>query len=201
MISPHAYIHPTAVVESQAEIQDRVKVWHFCHIRDQAVLEHDVSLGKDVYVDTGVRIGHHTRVQNGVSIFQGLEIAPWGFIGPHAIFTNDPAPRVGSKSWKIVPTVLQTGMSIGAGAIIRCGITIGAFAMIGAGAIVTKDVPPFHLAIGFPAHTQQMVCSCGRTFLPIASKDSELIRDCCVQNLVPELLEEVRELMESRRVG
>jgi hypothetical protein len=73
--------------------------------------------------------------------------------------------------------------------------------MIGAGAIVTKDVPPFHLAIGFPAQCHQMVCACGRTFLPIASRDSELVRDCCVQNLVPELLTEAQELMEQRRLG
>jgi carbonic anhydrase/acetyltransferase-like protein (isoleucine patch superfamily) len=92
-------------------------------------------------------------------------------------------------------------MSIGAGAIIRCGITIGAFAMIGAGAIVTKDVPPFHLAVGFPAQCRQMVCSCGRTFLPIATKDSELVRDCCSRNLVPELLAEVQELMKKRRMS
>ncbi len=201
MISPHAFVHSTAVVEPLAEIQDHVKVWHFCHIRENAVLEHHVSLGRDVYVDIGVRVGHHTRIQNGVSVFQGLTVSPWGFIGPHAIFTNDPAPRVGSKSWKIVPTVLETGMSIGAGAIIRCGITIGAFAMIGAGAIVTKNVPPFHLAVGFPAECRQMVCACGQTFLPIATNDKELVRDCCLRNLVPELLTEVQDLMKKRRMS
>ena len=198
MISPRAFIHSSAVIEPQAEIQGEVKVWHFCHIREDAVLEHHVSLGRDVYVDKGVRIGHHTRVQNGVSIYQGLRISPWGFIGPHVIFTNDPAPRVGSKTWKIVPTSLEMGMSIGAGAIIRCGVTIGAFAMIGAGAIVTKDVPPFHLAIGFPAQCSQMTCACGQTFLPIASRDSDLVRECCRQNLESELLNEVQGLMERR---
>jgi acyl-[acyl carrier protein]--UDP-N-acetylglucosamine O-acyltransferase len=201
LISPRAFVHPSAVIENDVEIQDNVKVWHFCHVREHAVIEHDVSLGKDVYIDIGVRVGHHTRIQNGVSVFQGLKISPWGFVGPHVIFTNDPTPRVGSIAWHIVPTRLETGMSIGAGAIIRCGVTIGAFAMIGAGAIVTKDVPPFHLAIGFPAQCHQMVCACGRTFLPIASRDSELVRDCCVQNLVPELLTEAHALMQQRRLS
>jgi UDP-2-acetamido-3-amino-2,3-dideoxy-glucuronate N-acetyltransferase len=201
LISWRAFVHPSAVIETNVEIQDDVKIWHFCHVREHAVIEHHVSLGKDVYVDIGVRIGHHTRIQNGVSVFQGLRISPWGFVGPHVIFTNDPTPRVGSKAWQIVPTGLETGMSIGAGAIIRCGVTIGAFAMIGAGAIVTKDIPPFHLAIGFPAQCHQMVCACGRTFLPIASKDSDLVRECCAQNLVPELLTEVRELMRQRQLS
>lgn len=201
MISPGAFIHPTAILESEIEIYEDVKIWHFCHIRSHAILERHVSLGRDVYVDAGVHIGHHTRVQNGVSLYQGLNIAPWGFIGPHSIFTNDPVPRVGTKSWSIVPTTLETGMSIGAGAIVRCGVTIGAFALIGAGAIVTKDVPPFHLAMGLPAQCHQMICACGRTFLPIASKDSELVRTCCRDNLVPELLEEVEEYMKQRRMS
>lgn len=193
------YAHPTAVVEEGAKLSEDVKVWHFCHVRKGATLERAVSLGKDVYVDTDVRIGHHTRIQNGVSIYQGLEIGAWCFVGPHVIFTNDQTPRVGSKAWKIVPTKLEKGMSIGAGAIIRCGVTVGAFSMIGAGAIVTKDVPAFHLAIGFPAQCHQMVCACGQTFLPIASKDSELLRDCCQNNLLPELMEEVKELLEQRK--
>jgi acetyltransferase-like isoleucine patch superfamily enzyme len=193
------YAHPTAVVEDGANLAEDAKVWHFCHVRKGAILEKAVSLGKDVYVDSGVRIGHHTRVQNGVSIYQGLEIGPWCFVGPHVIFTNDQTPRVGSKAWNIVPTKLEMGMSIGAGAIIRCGVTVGAFAMIGAGAIVTKDVPPFHLAMGFPAQCHQMVCACGQTFLPIATKDAELLRDCCQNNLLPELLVEVKELLAKRK--
>lgn len=195
------YAHPTAIVETGARLEEDVKVWHFCHVRNGAVLERSVSLGKDVYIDCDVKVGHHTRIQNGVSVYQGLEIGPWSFVGPHVIFTNDQTPRVGSRAWKIVPTKLEMGMSIGAGAIIRCGITIGAFAMIGAGAIVTKDVPAFHLAIGFPAQCHQMVCACGQTFLPIASKDSELLRDCCKQNLIPELYEQVDAFLQQRKLA
>lgn len=198
MIANNAFIHPSAYIEADVELQENTKIWHFCHIRNKAVLENSVSVGKDVYIDTGVRVGHHTRIQNGVSIYQGLIIEPWCFIGPHVIFTNDLTPRVGSKHWKLVETTLKKGMSIGAGAIIRCGITIGEFAMIGAGAIVTKDVPAFHLAMGFPAQCHQMVCACGQTFLPIASKNNELLRDCCKTNLLPELYKEAEELLKQR---
>jgi len=193
------YAHPSSFVEEGAILEDDAKVWHFCHVRKGAVLGNSVSLGKDVYIDTGVHVGHHSRIQNGVSVYQGLKIAPWCFVGPHVIFTNDQNPRVGTKSWELVETNLEIGMAIGAGAIIRCGVTIGAFAMIGAGAIVTKDVPPFHLAMGFPAQCHQMVCACGKTFLPIASPDSDLVRDCCKENLVPELYQEVLELMLRRK--
>lgn len=194
-IAKDAYVHPSAYVEAAVEIQEEAKVWHFCQVRKDAVLEKGVSLGKDVYIDAGVRVGHHTRIQNGVSVYQGLKISPWCFIGPHVIFTNDQSPRVGSRSWTLVETTLETGMSIGAGAIIRCGITIGSFAMIGAGAIVTKDVPPFHVAVGFPAQCSQLVCACGQTFLPLSSPKSELLRDCCKKNLVPELYKVAQELV------
>lgn len=197
-----AFVHRTAVIDEGAVLHEGVKVWHFCHVRSTAVIERDVSLGRDVYVDSGVRIGRGSRVQNGVSVFAGLRIAPWCFIGPHVTFTNDLSPRAGKTAWTIVETHLETGSAIGAGAIVRCGITLGAFAMVGAGAIVTKSVPPFHLALGFPAECRQMVCACGETFLPIASTSGELVRDCCKEHLAAEVydvaLQEVSRLRERR---
>lgn len=197
-----AFVHRTAVIDEGAVLHEGVRVWHFCHVRSTAVLERDVSLGRDVYVDSGVRIGRGSRVQNGVSVFAGLRVAPWCFIGPHVTFTNDISPRAGKTSWTIVETQLETGSAIGAGAIVRCGITLGAFAMVGAGAIVTKSVPPFHLALGFPAECRQMVCACGETFLPIASTSGELVRDCCKEHLAAEVYEvalgEVSRLRERR---
>lgn len=184
-----AFVHPTAVIDEGAELGSDVKVWHFCHVRSGAVLGDGVSLGRDVYVDDGVRIGRGSRVQNGVSVFAGLQVAPHCFIGPHAIFTNDQSPRAGKKSWTIVETRMETGSAIGAGAIIRCGITLGSFAMVGAGAIVTKTVPPFHLALGVPAECRQMVCACGETFLPIATTLAEVVRDCCKDHLQAEVYE------------
>ncbi len=151
-------------------------------------MEAQVSLGKDVYVDKDVIVSRGTRVQNGVSLYTGVYVEPWCFIGPHVIFTNDLSPRAGKKSWNIIATTLKAGMSIGAGSVIRCGVTIGGFSLVGAGAIVTKDVPPFHLATGIPAEIKGMVCACGDTHLPLNSPSSELIRDCCRANLTEEVL-------------
>lgn len=181
-------IHSTAHVESGASIDPTARVWHFCHVREGAVLEPLVSIARDVYVDKNVRIGRGSRVQNGVSLYHGLEIGPWCFIGPHAIFTNDPYPRSGKREWELRKTQLRAGMSIGAGCVIRCGLTIGEFAMLGAGAIVTKDVLPFHLAVGFPAVETKAICACGNTQLPLSAPASELIRDCCRKLLEPEVL-------------
>jgi acetyltransferase-like isoleucine patch superfamily enzyme len=183
-----SYIHPTAVVEPNAIVGSGVKVWHFCHVRQGAVLNQGVNLGKDVYVDEAVEIGENSRVQNGVSLYKGLEIAPWCFIGPHVIFTNDQSPRAGNTKWKVVPTKLRIGTSIGAGAIIRCGIELGEFCMIGAGAIVTKDVPAFHLAMGVPAKIEKMICACGQTQSELGSDKKLMIMDCCKTNLDPRAL-------------
>lgn len=191
MASP--YVHPTAIVEDGVELHEDVKIWHFCHVRKGAVLERGVSLGRDVYVDVGVRIGHHTRVQNGISIYQGVKIGPWCFIGPHVIFTNDQVPRVGAKSWKIVETHLRMGASIGAGCVIRCGVELGDFCLVGAGAIVTKSVPPHHLALGFPAKSEKMICFCGQTYRPEGTPVTELLLPCCEENLIPELLNDIKK--------
>ncbi len=181
-------IHPSALVEPGATIDPSAKVWHFCHVREGAVLEPLVSIGRDVYVDKNVRLRRGTRVQNGVSLYFGLEIEPWCFIGPHAIFTNDPYPRAGKSEWKVEQTYLGTGASIGAGSVIRCGVRIGEFAMLGAGAIVTKSVGSFHLATGCPAHETKVICACGDTRMPLGTKAEELVRDCCRRQLDPELL-------------
>lgn len=182
------YIHPSAIVDDGAQISKGCKVWHFAHVRSGVFLHENVSIGKDVYVDEGLEIGEGTRVQNGVSLYKGLQIAPWTFIGPHVIFTNDQKPRASKLNWKIIITKLNTGVSIGAGAIIRCGVNLGAFSMVAAGSIVTKDVPSFHLALGLPAKPTQMICACGDQNLPLNSKAQDLIRECCHQNLNSEMM-------------
>lgn len=183
-------IHPTAIVEPGAEIGAGAKVWHFCHIRSGARLGPLTSLGRDVFLDAGVDIGEGTRVQNGVSIYRGVEVGRFCFIGPHAVFTNDLRPRVGKGAWQIESTVLENGMSLGAGSIVRCGVRIGAFAMIGAGGVVTKSVEPFTLAMGLPAEPVARICACGETQMPLDAifSAANLLRDCCRQNLNPEVL-------------
>ena len=165
--------HPTAVVESGA-IGDGTQIWHFAHIREGAVLGTGCNVGKGVYVDTGVRIGNNVKVQNFVSIYRGVVIADDVFVGPSVTFTNDLYPR--AFIWdddKIVPTFVENGASIGANSTILCGITIGAYAMVGAGSTVTKDVSPFGLVYGNPARLHGVVCYCGRKLSRILGGDGE----------------------------
>ncbi len=183
-----AYLHATAIVDAGAIVEEEAKVWHFTHICTGAKIGALVSLGQNVYVDRDVVLLRGTRVQNGVSLYKGVEVGMWCFIGPHAVFTNDIHPRVGKSAWKLERTILRDGMSIGAGAIVRCGVEIGAFSMIGAGAVVTKDVPPFTLAVGLPAEFDGKICACGETRLPLNAGKNELIRNCCRSNLANEVL-------------
>jgi acetyltransferase-like isoleucine patch superfamily enzyme len=192
-------IHPTAVVEENVTLQPGVQVWHFCHVRKDAVIEEGVVLGKGVFVDAGVVIGAHSRIQNGVSIYRGVSIAPWVLVGPHVVLTNDRYPRAGNRNWKISETKLGLGASLGAGAVLRCGIEIGPFALIGAGSVLTRDVPAFHLAVGLPARSTQMVCACGQTQLPLESPWEELLRNCCKENLDPDLCHRAETYLEERR--
>lgn len=183
-----SYIHETAVVEAGAVIGEKASVWHHCHVRKGAVIGAMVNLGKGVYVDCFVKIGHGSRVQNGVSIYQGVELGDWCFVGPHVVFTNDMYPRAGSKKWEIVTTSIQSGASIGAGVIVRCGVTLGSFSMIGAGSTVTKSVPAFHLAMGQTAQIKGLICACGRKQFDLNEAQFLGVYDCCRENLNSEVV-------------
>lgn len=136
-------IHPTAIVEPGAEIGEGTKVWHFAHIRQGAKIGKNCVISKDVFVDHDVSVGDNCKIENGVYIPFGVTIEDEVIICPNATLTNDKYPRAVSPDWKICETHIRKGASIGAGAVIVCGIEIGEQAMIGAGAIVTKDVAPF----------------------------------------------------------
>jgi UDP-2-acetamido-3-amino-2,3-dideoxy-glucuronate N-acetyltransferase len=178
-----SYIHPTALVEEGATLGQNVKIWHMCQVRGSAVLGNDISIGKDSYIDANVHIGCGSRIQNHVNIYDGVKIGKSCFVGPAVVFTNDQFPRVGNKTWEKLDTIVENGASIGAGAVIRCGITLGGFSMIGAGAIVTRDVSPFTLVLGFPADKRKHICACGQTVLPIDAPKSEYFRKCCKENM------------------
>lgn len=188
-VDPSVTIHETACIDEGVELGRGVKLWHYTQVRVGAKLGDLVSLGKDSYVDAGVQIGRGTRIQNQVNIFSGVHIANWVFVGPSVVFTNDQLPRVGNKSWTRVDTYVDNGASIGAGAVIRCGIRLGAFCMIGAGAIVTKDVAPFTLVVGFPAGEIKKVCGCGQTVLAVDTPNTSFVRDCCRENMSEETYE------------
>lgn len=145
------YIHPTASIDKSAVIGEGTKIWINVQIREHASVGKNCILSKDVYIDHAVSIGEGCKVQNGVSVYNGVIIENNVFVGPNATFTNDRIPRAFNTSWQVTPTIIKTGASIGANATIVCGITIGEYAMVAAGAVVTKNVEPYALVVGNPA--------------------------------------------------
>ncbi len=153
--------HETATVDEGAEIGEGTSIWHYSHVRGGSKIGAGCILGHCAYVDENVVIGDRVKIQNKVSIYNGVTIEDDVFIGPHVCFTNDLNPRAFNQDWKITPTKVEKGVSIGANSTIKCGITIGRYAMIGAGAVVTKNVPEFALVVGSPGRIVGQVCYCG----------------------------------------
>lgn len=143
-------VHATAEVEAGAEIGAGTAVWHLCHVREGASIGRDCVLGRNVFVDAGVRIGDRCKVQNNVSVYRGVTLEDEVFVGPSVVFTNDRRPSA-VGDWEITPTLVRRGASIGGGAVVVCGVEIGAGALVGAGAVVTRDVPPGAVVVGNPA--------------------------------------------------
>ena len=170
--SQGCYAHPTAIVESQS-IGEGTRIWHFAHVRYGSKIGDNCNIGKSVYIDTGADIGSNVKIQNFVSVYKGVTIEDDVFVGPSATFTNDLYPR--AFIWDedhVSATRICRGASIGANATIVCGITVGEYAMIGAGSIVAEDVPPFGLVLGNPGRLRGYVCYCGRR-LEWTGKDNE----------------------------
>lgn len=158
-----ASIHPTATVDGDAAIGQGTLVWHYSHVMPGAVIGSNCVLGQNVYVGRNVRIGNGVKIQNNVSVYEGVELHDGVFCGPSVVFTNVVAPRAHiDRKRELEQTVVQTGATLGANATIRCGTTIGRYAFVGAGAVVTHDVPDFTLVVGVPARPAGWVCECGR---------------------------------------
>lgn len=145
------FIHATATVHPGARIGPGTRIWVNVQIREGASIGCDCILSKDVYVDQGVSIGDRCKVQNSVSIYHGVTIEDEVFVGPNACFTNDRVPRAFVDDWQVTTTLVRRGASIGANATIVCGSTIGEYAMVAAGSVVTRDVEPYALVMGNPA--------------------------------------------------
>lgn len=145
------YIHPTANVSIEAKIGNGTKIWINSQIREKSEIGTNCIISKDTYIDTEVKIGNNCKIQNSVSVYHGVTIEDDVFVGPNACFTNDKVPRAFDPEWKITPTFVKKGASIGANATIVCGITLGEYCMVAAGSVVTKDVESYSLVIGNPA--------------------------------------------------
>ncbi|MEZ4669889.1 MAG: acyltransferase [Anaerolineae bacterium] len=164
------FIHPTAEVEAEVSIGNDTKIWHLAHIRRGAVLGANCVIGRGVFVDAGVHIGNAVKIQNYVSVFHGVTIEDGVFVGPHVCFTNDMFPRAvnpdmslkAADDWVLSETLIKAGAAIGANSTIVCGITVGRWAMIGSGSVVTKDVPDYALVVGNPARIIGYVTASGK---------------------------------------
>lgn len=156
------FVHESSYVDAGAEIGAGTKVWHFCHVMPGAVIGRGCSLGQNVVVMPGTRIGDNVRIQNNVSIYEGVTLEDDVFCGPSCVFTNVLNPRSHvPRKHEYRPTRVRRGASIGANATIVCGVTLGRYAFVGAGAVVTSDVPDYALVVGVPARRVGWMCHCG----------------------------------------
>ncbi len=157
------FVHESSYVDENVEIGDGTKIWYFCHIQKGAKIGKNCSLGQNVNISNNVVLGNGVKIQNNVAVYEGVEIEDDVFCGPSCVFTNDLTPRAkypkGHEKYK--KTLIKRGASIGANATIVCGHTIGEWALIGAGAVVTSDVPAHALMLGVPAVRKGWVCECG----------------------------------------
>src|SRR2546423_7021721 len=156
------FVHESSYVDAGAQIGRDTKIWHFCHVMPGAVIGERCSLGQNVVVMPGTRIGNNVKIQNNVSIYEGVVLEDDVFCGPSCVFTNVLNPRAHvSRKHEYRKTLVKRGSSIGANATIVCGVTLGEYAFIGAGAVVTADVPAFGLMLGVPARRVGWMCQCG----------------------------------------
>nr|WP_320025650.1 DapH/DapD/GlmU-related protein [uncultured Acetobacterium sp.] len=157
------FIHESSYIDKDVKIGEGTKVWHFCHVQEGAHIGENCSLGQNVNIGSRVKIGSGVKIQNNVSVYEGVELEDYAFCGPSMVFTNDLTPRSkypkGPGGFK--KTLVRYGASIGANATIVCGNTIGRWAMIASGAVVTKDVKDYALMAGVPAKQIGWVCECG----------------------------------------
>ncbi len=146
------FAHSSAVIDNGAKIGQNTKIWHFSHIMGTATIGHSCNIGQNVYVDQNVNIGNGVKIQNNVSVYANVTIEDDCFLGPSMVFTNVINPRafIERKS-EFLPTLVKKGTSIGANATVVCGVTLGQYSFVGAGAVITKDVPDFALMVGVPA--------------------------------------------------
>jgi UDP-2-acetamido-3-amino-2,3-dideoxy-glucuronate N-acetyltransferase len=157
------FVHESSYVDEGAQIGRGTRIWHFCHVNRAAVIGEQCTLGQNVVVMPGTRLGNNVKVQNNVSIYEGVECEDDVFLGPSMVFTNVTNPRSHvSRKHEYKRTLVGRGASIGANATVVCGNTLGRYCLVGAGAVVTRDVPPYALVTGVPARVVGWICQCGK---------------------------------------
>lgn len=203
-------VHETAQISPQAKIGSGTRLWHFCQVREGAILGRNCIVGKGTYIDTDVKIGDNVKIQNSCLVYHGATIENGVFLGPGVILTNDKQPRAitpdgtlkGDADWTVGPILVCEGASVGAGSIVLPDVTIGRFAMVGAGSVVTRDVPVNGLVYGNPARLQGFVCPCGRRLgLPMDFRtDQEVyVASCGGCGAQVEIPAQVYSLLENDR--
>ena len=166
------FIHPTAIVDENARVGPRTRIWHFSHVMPEAHIGADCSLGQNVFVGRGVEIGNHCKIQNNVSLYEGVRLDDDVFCGPSVVFTNVHNPRAAvNRRSEFRPTTVRRGATLGANCTVLCGHTIGEYGFVAAGAVVTKDVLPYALVLGAPAIQVGWACQCGSR-LPMDNSQS-----------------------------
>jgi UDP-2-acetamido-3-amino-2,3-dideoxy-glucuronate N-acetyltransferase len=160
--SPKYFAHPTAIIDQPCRIGDGTKIWHFSHVMENAMIGPGCNLGQNVVISPGVRLGKNVKVQNNVSVYTGVELEDDVFCGPSMVFTNviNPRSHIDRRN-EYQKTLVKRGATLGANSTLVCGTTIGRYALVGAGAVVTRDVPDHALMIGVPAKQVGWVCACG----------------------------------------
>jgi UDP-2-acetamido-3-amino-2,3-dideoxy-glucuronate N-acetyltransferase len=158
------FVHESSYVDHGVEIGAGTKIWHFCHVLSGVRIGKECRIGQNVVIGPHVCVGNNVKIQNNVSVYQGVVLEDDVFCGPSIVFTNVVTPRSGvprNRAEDFLPTLVKRGATLGANATIVCGQTIGEYAFVGAGAVVTRDVPPYALVYGNPARAHGWACECG----------------------------------------